>query len=105
VDILFFLPVHRPNSKATNDVRYWLQKIEKPLATLISGLTLPPNLVTTILDTDVGEPWIPAVADFERRLEALKGRQRVRAARDLGEVAEGLRIVVRLDSPAVPIYA
>jgi hypothetical protein len=63
------------------------------LATLISGLTLPPNLVTTILDTDVGEPWIPAVADFERRLEALKGRQRVRAARDLGEVAEGLRIV------------
>ena len=88
-----------------NDVRYWLQKIEKPLATLISGLTLPPNLVTTILDTDVGEPWIPAVADFERRLEALKGRQRVRAARDLGEVAEGLRIVVRLDFPAVPIYA
>jgi hypothetical protein len=71
-----------------------LQKIEKPLATLISGLTLPPNLVTTILDTDVGEPWIPAVADFERRLEALKDRQRVRAARDLGEVAEGLRIVV-----------
>jgi hypothetical protein len=100
-----FLPVHLPDSKPTNDVRYWLQKIEKPLATLISGLTLPPNLVTTILDTDVGEPWIPAVADFERRLEALKGRQRVRAARDLGEVAEGLRIVVRLDSPAVPIYA
>lgn len=34
------------------------------------------------------------VADFERRLEALKARGRVRAARDLGEVAEGLRIVV-----------
>jgi hypothetical protein len=34
------------------------------------------------------------VADFERRLEALKARARVRAARDLGEVAEGLRIVV-----------
>jgi hypothetical protein len=83
-----FFPIHHPDS------RYWVQKIEKPLATLISGLTLPPNLVTTILDTDVSEPWIPAMADFERRLEALKGRQRVRAARDLGEVAEGLRIVV-----------
>jgi Vps52 / Sac2 family len=83
-----FLLIHHP------DFHYWLQKIEKPLSTLISGLTLPPNIVTTILDTNVGEPWIPAVADFERRLEALKGRQRVRAARDLGEVAEGLRIVV-----------
>ncbi|KAH9966054.1 vacuolar sorting protein [Russula dissimulans] len=69
------------------------RKIEKPLASLISGLTLPPDLVTTILDTDVGEPWIPVVADFERQLEALRVRARVRAARDLGEVAEGLRIV------------
>ncbi|KAI0307267.1 vacuolar sorting protein [Multifurca ochricompacta] len=69
------------------------RKIEKPLASLISGLTLPPNLVTTILDTDVGESWIPAIADFELRLEGLKVRGRVRAARDLGEVAEGLRIV------------
>jgi len=77
-----------------------LQKIEKPLASLISGLTLPPTLVTTILDTDVSELWIPTVADFERRLEALKVRGRVRAARDLGEVAEGLRIVVWPSSPA-----
>jgi vacuolar protein sorting-associated protein 52 len=64
------------------------------LASLITGLTLPPDLLTTILDTDVGEPWIQVVADFERRLDTLKVRQRVRAARDLGEVAEGLRIVV-----------
>ncbi|KAI9512249.1 vacuolar sorting protein, partial [Russula earlei] len=69
------------------------RKIEKPLSGLISGLTLPPDLVTIILDTDVGEPWILTVADFERRLEALGARGRVRAARDLGEVAEGLRIV------------
>ena len=70
------------------------QKIEKPLASLISSLTLPPTLITTILDTEVDELWIPVVADFERRLEALKRRGRVRAARDLSEVAEGLRIVV-----------
>lgn len=32
--------------------------------------------------------------DFERRLNTSKARTRVKAARDLGEVAEGLRIVV-----------
>lgn len=92
-------------SKTTNDVHYRLQRIEKPLASLISALTLPPNLITTILDTDVGEPWIHVVADFERRLDALKARQRVRAARDIGEVAEGLRIVVWPTSPVVLIHA
>lgn len=90
--------------EAPDDVCRWPQKIEKPLASLISGLTLPPTLVTTILDTDVGESWIPAVADLERRLEALKVRGRVRAARDLGEVAEGLRIVVRSSSPVILLF-
>jgi len=86
---------YHSDSGVSNHVRCRPQKIEKPLASLISGLTLPPDLVTTILDTDVGEPWIPAVADFEQQLEVLRVRGRVRAARDLGEVAEGLRIVVR----------
>ncbi|KAI0268372.1 vacuolar sorting protein [Gloeopeniophorella convolvens] len=69
------------------------KKIEKPLANLITDLTVPPSLATTILDTDVGEAWVPMITDFEWRLENLKARGRVRAARDLGEVAEGLRIV------------
>lgn len=69
------------------------RKIEKPLASLISDVTLSPGIVNTILDTDVGESWIPAISDFELRLEGLKVRGRVRATRDLGEVAEGLRIV------------
>jgi len=47
-----------------------------------------------ILDTNVGEPWIDAVQDFERRLTLSKTRSRVKAARDLGGVLEGLRIVV-----------
>jgi hypothetical protein len=64
------------------------------LANLISDLTLSPGVVNTILDTDVGESWIPAISEFELRLEGLKVRGRVRAARDLSEVAEALRIVV-----------
>lgn len=55
---------------------------------------IPPSLATTILDTNVGEPWIDAIIDFERKLTTAKARTRVKAARDVGEVMEGLRIVV-----------
>ncbi|KAF8897678.1 vacuolar sorting protein [Infundibulicybe gibba] len=69
------------------------RRIEKPLSNLISDVTIPPLLATTILDSDVGEDWITTMGEFERRLENTRSRSRVKAARDLGEVAEGLRIV------------
>lgn len=69
------------------------RRIEKPLSSLLSDLAIPPSLAITILDTDVGEPWIATITNFERRLDLLKVRSRVKAARDLGDVAEGLRIV------------
>ncbi|KAJ6539496.1 Sac2 family-domain-containing protein [Mycena capillaripes] len=69
------------------------RKIEKPLSNLITDITIPPHLATLILDSDVGESWILAIEEFERRLDTAKGRARVKAARDLGEVTEGLRIV------------
>ncbi|KAH8105951.1 Vps52-domain-containing protein [Cristinia sonorae] len=69
------------------------RKIEKPLSNLLLDFCIPPPLATLILDTDVGEPWIPAIGELERRLIALKLRVRVKAARDLTDVAEGLRIV------------
>ncbi|GBE79633.1 predicted protein [Sparassis crispa] len=69
------------------------RKIEKPLSSLLVDLCISPQLATLILDTNVGEPWISAIGDFENKLEALKARARVKAARDLAEVAEGLRIV------------
>ncbi|KAF5388452.1 hypothetical protein D9615_000536 [Tricholomella constricta] len=69
------------------------RRIEKPLSNLISDITIPPALATVILDSPVGESWIEVIQDFERRLETTKARSRVKAARDLGEVAEGLRIV------------
>lgn len=70
------------------------QRIERPLSSLVSDITIPPSLATTLLDTNVGEPWLDAVADFERRMTTAKSRLRVKAARDLGDVMEGLRIVV-----------
>ncbi|KZT74276.1 Vps52-domain-containing protein [Daedalea quercina L-15889] len=69
------------------------RRIEKPLSNLLVDLCVPPELASIILDTPVGEPWIEAIHTFESKLEALKVRARVKAARDLAEVAEGLRIV------------
>ncbi|KAL0577068.1 Vacuolar protein sorting-associated protein 52 [Marasmius crinis-equi] len=69
------------------------RKIEKPLSNLITDITIPPSVAATILDSDVSEAWIPAIETFERQLEMTKTRARVKAARDLNEVAEGLRIV------------
>ena len=46
------------------------------------------------MDTDVKDAWISAIFEFEQRLNALKARKKVKAARDLSEVAEGLRIAV-----------
>ncbi|KAG9219022.1 hypothetical protein CCMSSC00406_0001432 [Pleurotus cornucopiae] len=69
------------------------KRIEKPLSHLISDIVVPPPLATLILDTDVGEPWISAIQNFEKKLETIKARSRVKAARDLVEVVEGLRIV------------
>lgn len=72
------------------------QKIEKPLSSLISDITVSPSLAFLILDSDVGEPWISAIEGFERHLEMTRVRSRVKAARDLTEVAEGLRIVASI---------
>jgi hypothetical protein len=78
-----------------------LQKVEKPLSSLISDITIPPPLAAIILDTNVGDSWINAIIDFEGRLVASKARTRVKAARDLAEVIEGLRIVVSISCPVI----
>jgi hypothetical protein len=91
-----------PSSLLTfNPILKYAQKIEKPLSNLITDITIPPYLATLILDSDVGEAWILSIEEFERQLDTAKGRSRVKAARDLGEVSEGLRIVV---CPIIPLH-
>ncbi|KAF8917919.1 Vps52-domain-containing protein [Mucidula mucida] len=80
----------------SNDIENRLKsrrKIEKPLSSLISDIAIPPAMARLILDSSVGEPWIETIEEFERKLEKGKTRSRVKAARDIGEVSEGLRIV------------
>ena len=85
--------------RLSNFLTHWAiilaQKIERPLSSLILDLCIPPPLATLLLDTAVGEPWIDAVGQLEIRLQSIKARGRVKASRDLGEIAEALRIVVR----------
>ena len=71
-----------------------LQRIDRPLSNLISEIAIPPPLAETILDTDVGKPWLVAMPEFEQKLDSLNTRARVKAVRALSEVAKGLRIVV-----------
>ena len=71
-----------------------LQKIECLLSNLISEIAIPPPLAKTILNTDVGKPWLVAVPEFEQKLDSLNVHACVKAFRALSEVAEGLRIIV-----------
>jgi len=73
------------------------------LSSLILDLCIPPPSATLLLDTPVGEPWIDAVGQLETRLQSIKARGRVKASRDLMEIAEALRIVVR--SPSILLSA
>ncbi|KAG9015884.1 hypothetical protein FRB90_004305 [Tulasnella sp. 427] len=68
------------------------KRIERPLSQLLSDLSISPDLVTTILDTPVAEPWIAVIEEFQQKLQSVKVRSRVKAARDLAELVEGLRI-------------
>ena len=71
-----------------------LQKIEKPLTNLLNEITISPSLATLILDSPVGDAWLPAVEELEQKMQLTGSRSRVKAAKDLAEVTEGLRIVV-----------
>lgn len=55
---------------------------------------MPPSLANIILDTEVGDPWIASIADLDRVLITVTARSKVKAARDMNDMTEGLRIVV-----------
>jgi hypothetical protein len=48
-----------------------------------------------IVETNVGDPWIPAIGELEKHLDSLFARGRVKAARDMTELAAELKLVVR----------
>lgn len=70
------------------------QTIAFPLNTLISSLILSPDLVALIRDTLPGDAWLPAIAQLEDKIIAVKGHGNVKAAHEVAMVVEGLKAKV-----------
>ncbi|KAF9518469.1 hypothetical protein BS47DRAFT_1421010 [Hydnum rufescens UP504] len=95
------------------------RKVSGPLTSLLANITIPPQLALTLLDTPVSDAWIPAVNQLETLLISIpaysKGKSegnnpssiqvKVRAAKDLEGVAEGLRIVVYSNQNPNPLLS
>lgn len=85
-------------------LKWFVQKVAQPLGELITAITIPPQLVITILDTPISDAWIPAVKQLEALIESVSAHAnasrnppdavRVKAAKDLEGVLEGVRIAV-----------
>jgi hypothetical protein len=82
-----------------------VQKVAQPLGELITTITIPPQLATTILDTPISDAWIPAIKQLEALIESISAHANasrttssdavnVKAAKDLEGVIEGVRIAV-----------
>jgi hypothetical protein len=68
----------------------------QPLQSLINSLVIPPDLIYLIRDTAPSEKWIPAVAQLEEKIWAVRSQGRVRASHEVGMVVEGLKAKVSL---------
>ena len=68
----------------------------QPLQSLINSLVIPPDLIYLIRDTAPSEKWIPAIAQLEEKIWAVRSQGRVRASHEVGMVVEGLKAKVSL---------
>ncbi|GAA5833953.1 hypothetical protein JCM9279_004171 [Rhodotorula babjevae] len=66
--------------------------VERSLNPFLSSITISPSLISTIIDTDVNDAWIPAVRELDAKLGAIRGGARVDSRRTLDEAAEALRV-------------
>jgi hypothetical protein len=86
-----------PSARPLNNgsfTAFLVQKIERPLSSLITDICLPPSLITTILDTDVSDSWISSIGELEQHLDTLQARGRVKAAKDMVELMAQVQLVV-----------
>lgn len=72
-----------------------LQTILPPLNALLADITLPPALVLTLRDTQPSqnpELWLSAIAQLDEKIHAVRSRGKVRAAKEMESVIDGLRL-------------
>ncbi|RSH88841.1 hypothetical protein EHS25_003069 [Saitozyma podzolica] len=66
-----------------------------PLNALLADITLPPALVLTLRDTQPSqnpELWLSAIAQLDEKIHAVRSRGKVRAAKEMESVIDGLRL-------------
>ncbi|BGP36679.1 Vacuolar protein sorting-associated protein 52 [Rhodotorula kratochvilovae] len=66
--------------------------VERSLHPFLSSIAISPSLITTIIDTEVNDAWIPAVRELDAKLGAIRGGARVESRRNLDKAAEALRV-------------
>jgi hypothetical protein len=72
-----------------------LQTILPPLNALLADITLPPALVLTLRDTQPSQNpdlWLSAIAQLDEKIHAVRSRGKVRAAKEMESVIDGLRL-------------
>ncbi|GAA6023605.1 hypothetical protein JCM11491_006052 [Sporobolomyces phaffii] len=66
--------------------------VERSLEPFLEAITIPPTLITMIVDTPVSSAWIPAVVELDAKLGAIRGGARVASRKLLDDTAESLRV-------------
>ncbi|ORY80211.1 Sac2 family-domain-containing protein [Leucosporidium creatinivorum] len=66
--------------------------VERSLNPFLDSITISPELIRIIAETEVDDAWIPAVTELDAKLGAIRGGARVEGRRTLDNVAEALRL-------------
>ena len=77
-----------------------VQAVERLLHPLLSSIVIPPDLIRIVVDTEVGDAWIPAVSELDAKLGAIRSGPRIDSRKTLDDAAEALRLLVRLPVPS-----
>jgi vacuolar protein sorting-associated protein 52 len=78
-----------------------LQAVERSLNPFLDSITISPELIRIIAETEVDNAWIPAVTELDAKLGAIRGGARVEGRRTLDNVAEALRLKVSASALSV----
>lgn len=90
-----------PSTRHPKPLTVRSQALEMHLSPVVASLTIPPELIDVILNTEPGLTWLPAIAQLEAKLTAIRSGPRVTARKSLDDAADKLRIKVTLSFACV----
>ncbi|KAH8929151.1 Vps52/Sac2 [Atractiella rhizophila] len=66
--------------------------VEEQLGPFLAGIVISPALITTILETQPGDDWIPVIEELDSKLTAIRSGARISIRKELDEAAEKVRL-------------